>query len=783
MAAERDAAVAERDTLVAAMGGLGGGMVSSSAVGEFPRSIEGKPSSTRPRRTSTPRSKGRRAVSAGFGSGSRSPSVQEGVGNGWAAWRPRTPKTPTPHNCLSREGDRDSTARVEPVIMGNRHATAGERLPTPLAMMMAGLAGVEDLVSGKVAHASMVTEDHPKRRVHAGLESSATGINLNHSPRRDGLLLEIKEPDIITHDATEEPKSPNTSRLATTPDLPTHPSRTDATVTMGLLHDNGDVGSVVVEVGEMSQIEGSVLHGDTVYVRRNMRRCSAKSGANTEREFEAETPAQEKTPVATVPDRVLSHSGKVAQSSCSRPIDDIELAQCGGMGSELAKESVDPTPNITEAASPDRTRDTVVATDSGPPVSLGESSEPFLPLTRPSSAAVAAFETCPPRHGLGSTTQQADLTVVDRQRDRELVIHGQNILAQSVSTVPSNNPVATRLDNGKSSDAPKPSSPVTEDYVRCGSELRSSLSPIPDPSEPYSFIPGPRGDSSHVQSQLSLSASTIVPQHSDITSDDSPVSAQPSNRTTRPPHGVSSFSRAASIVTSRAVSVASRVVDKTKLGFLRRAGMSDLGLASSRATSMDTTSSQLGQVARRTAEGDDAEEEDNRGVEAVKRCMVGTYLYKYDRTRRKSHVRYFTLMPMSATISWSVKPATDMQTVETGKYAKILSYKEKLRRITDPSLPAPLTKAQRTRFHGRPAPLDIKTILITTPSRELELIAVDEETHEAWITSLNLIVGTQEPDRITLSLSRPRRAGTDSTFALPETVLVTSSRYPRSQVM
>ncbi|KXS13892.1 hypothetical protein M427DRAFT_70997 [Gonapodya prolifera JEL478] len=135
-------------------------------------------------------------------------------------------------------------------------------------------------------------------------------------------------------------------------------------------------------------------------------------------------------------------------------------------------------------------------------------------------------------------------------------------------------------------------------------------------------------------------------------------------------------------------------------------------------------------------------------LEAIKRCMIGSFLYKYDRTAKKVHLRYFTLMPMSATLYWSEHSTTDAKVVERGKHTKILSYRVSLRLTTDSSLPRRLFPARKL-FAGQDGIRAVRSIVVTTPSRALEIVAETEEVHEAWVTALAFV----EANARTLQLS------------------------------
>lgn len=137
-------------------------------------------------------------------------------------------------------------------------------------------------------------------------------------------------------------------------------------------------------------------------------------------------------------------------------------------------------------------------------------------------------------------------------------------------------------------------------------------------------------------------------------------------------------------------------------------------------------------VAPRGRPGQRQTSTDPATIHAITQTMIGEYLYKYTRRTigrgmsENRHKRFFWVHPYTKTLYWSSSdPGGGQATESKAKSVYISGIKE----IDD--------------FNSAPPGLFVKSIVISTMGRDIQLTAPTKERHDLWLSALNFLLQQQ----------------------------------------
>ncbi|EGF81911.1 hypothetical protein BATDEDRAFT_23619 [Batrachochytrium dendrobatidis JAM81] len=127
------------------------------------------------------------------------------------------------------------------------------------------------------------------------------------------------------------------------------------------------------------------------------------------------------------------------------------------------------------------------------------------------------------------------------------------------------------------------------------------------------------------------------------------------------------------------------------------------------------------------------------GVDCVTFTMIGSYFHKYNRSGKKTQLRYCWIQPNTRCIHWTEKdPSQAFRRGLNVKGDRSL-YIESMQ-WTDP----PLTIVKNF------PPTETNAIIINSPSRSLKLVPLSWENHDKWISSIKLLILKTRPSVVPL---------------------------------
>ncbi|BEI86568.1 hypothetical protein CcaverHIS002_0608550 [Cutaneotrichosporon cavernicola] len=138
-------------------------------------------------------------------------------------------------------------------------------------------------------------------------------------------------------------------------------------------------------------------------------------------------------------------------------------------------------------------------------------------------------------------------------------------------------------------------------------------------------------------------------------------------------------------------------------------------------------------------------------IHAITQTMIGEYLHKYTRRTigrgmsENRHKRFFWVHPYTKTLYWSSQDPGGGSTTESKAKSVYISA---IREIDD--------------FNATPPGLYVKSIVISTLGREIQLTAPTKERHDLWLSALNFLLqqGAGAPSgtlAARVTTERPRR--------------------------
>lgn len=126
---------------------------------------------------------------------------------------------------------------------------------------------------------------------------------------------------------------------------------------------------------------------------------------------------------------------------------------------------------------------------------------------------------------------------------------------------------------------------------------------------------------------------------------------------------------------------------------------------------------------------------DPQTIHAITQTMIGEYLYKY--TRRtvgkgqssNRHKRFFWVHPYTKTLYWSTEDPGSSRASESSAKSVFIS---NVKVIEDTNI--------------QPPGLFTKSIVVSTPGREIQITAPTQERHELWMSALQFLLQKQSPE-------------------------------------
>nr|ODN99720.1 hypothetical protein L204_02153 [Cryptococcus depauperatus CBS 7855] len=126
---------------------------------------------------------------------------------------------------------------------------------------------------------------------------------------------------------------------------------------------------------------------------------------------------------------------------------------------------------------------------------------------------------------------------------------------------------------------------------------------------------------------------------------------------------------------------------------------------------------------------------DPQTIHAITQTMIGEYLYKYTRSRvgkgqsSNRHRRFFWVHPYTKTLYWSSEDPGSSRTSESSAKSVFIS---NVNVIDDSNI--------------QPPGLFTKSIVVSTPGRDIQFTAATKERHELWMSALQFLLQKQKTE-------------------------------------